>query len=135
MKMEACGIQIVIRDSQLLFHQWQAPLRYPIRAAQDIAHAAMTLFTKNYNWEIPVRALTVRATQLRDILGPRQLDLFYDTKHRIKLDKVENSLDSIREKYGNTAIQWASLSQPSELPEELHFDTTLPSPSRMMASH
>jgi len=60
----AGGVQITIRDNNLLFKQFQAPLEIPTKSPLEIACKARQIFKEYYRQNFRVRAVTVRAIKL-----------------------------------------------------------------------
>lgn len=77
----------------------------PTDITEEISAAARELYRENYQG-MSVRLLGIRAT---DLSGNEfaQMGLF-DQKRREKLEKLDASIDRIREKYGENAILRAS---------------------------
>ena len=100
----ANGVQVSIKDPQLKPLQRQLQLPTPTHLARDIGSAAMQLLRSNWNLAVPIRMLTVTAINLTDDCK-QQLSLFED---RVvpgdKREQLEKSMDTIRAKYGRTAI-------------------------------
>ena len=88
----------------------------PTSSAIEIANEAYSLFSQLYKWERPVRAAGVSVTDFT--LGLEQLSFGVDDvdnqKHD-KNDRLENAVDDIRKKYGNTAVQRARILQDKKL--------------------
>ena len=54
---------------------------------------------------MPLRSVGLRAINLKDQLIAVQQTLFADTENEIKLEKIEDSIHSIRKKFGDTSIK------------------------------
>ena len=78
---------------------------------EDIYKAAVDLFIKNYSLSKPVRALTVTAIDLEKEKRVSQLSLFEteQVEKRDKKEKLQATIDRIRTKYGNSAVQSATV--------------------------
>lgn len=83
----------------------QMPLPSPTQSGDELYRYACKLFDALWNGN-PIRLLGIRSGKLSDESEPIQMDLFSynpkETQRRQKLDKV---MDSIRQKYGDGAIQ------------------------------
>ena len=66
---------------------------------------AQNLFESSYRWNAPVRSLGIRLTDLCDDDTDEQLDLITDESHREKLEKLDQTMDSIKKKFGNTYLR------------------------------
>lgn len=103
-KLEATGVQIAIRDKMLNNIQFQCEMPLPTQSAFEIAKMALELFKRNYNWQRNVRALTVRAINLQDENTPLQLDLRGEYKKSEKQRKIDDTVMSLRERFGKDAV-------------------------------
>ncbi len=101
----AGGVQVHIRDANLTTREPGRALKMPTDMAPTIAEAAMDIFTDNYFWEIPLRSVGVRAINLKKDCYAEQTDIFSDAKHSAKIEKIEDSIHSIREKYGKNSLK------------------------------
>lgn len=109
-----CGtVQIHVRDSFLGITEHQAKLVQPTRLASELAAHGMKLFKKYHRQKMPVRSLGIRACELICDSECVQLSFEYDYQKALRLEKLENSIDRIREKYGKNALVRASLIQPN----------------------
>ena len=120
-RMKCQGISLAIRDPNFRDISRQTRLDPPTDLARELTQAAMELADSCWNMSSPVRALTVTAIYLipADEAGA-QLDLFsagQDAKRR-RLERLENTLDVIRAKYGPGAI--APASAPRDPGQERH---------------
>ncbi|MDE7296377.1 MAG: DNA polymerase IV [Clostridia bacterium] len=113
MRLRARGVQVTVRDKDLSFESWQAQLETPTQSAAVLAAAGSELLKKRYGWNKPIRALTVSAIRLESVDKPDQLSLFQTDDKR---ERVENTLDAIRSKFGDGAIRPATLLGESKLP-------------------
>ncbi len=106
---QAWGVSVSIRDSKLSWKQWQEKLSFPTQNAGKIAEAAFGLFKKGYRWQLPVRAVTVTAIDLREQNAPLQMDLFTDRLALERQERLDVCVESIRGRFGATAIHPAIL--------------------------
>lgn len=100
----------------------QMALSAPDNTTSAIYQTALELLKDLWNGA-PVRLLGVRATKLKEESAPVQLDLFsYQTPHPVRErdKKLDQAIDSIRQKYGDRAIVRGSLLQPSEKRNSRH---------------
>ena len=114
-QMEAATVQISLKGRSLQVKQFQGPLPQPTRSPQLIAEAAQKLLLKNYRWPEPLRAVTVSATNLTLGQAPRQLLLFADERPQ-KLDKVEDVMYGLQERFGGQALFPAAVLLADKLP-------------------
>lgn len=105
--MEAFGIAVHIRDTKLKTAEFTRQLKDSIQSSIFIAEEGMKLLKENYDFELPLRSLGVRAVRLFPYAEKGQLSLFDDGRH-LKRDILENAQDKINEKYGMASVVRAS---------------------------
>ena len=116
--LAANGISLSIKDPQLNWVSRQAPLESATSNASDLAKAAMEQLIKMHDFNDPLRAITVGAIRLCD-RKEIQLSLFDEQLE--KTDKLEQSIDKIRGKYGYNAVKRGLLLDDT-LTQNLHDD-------------
>lgn len=114
----ANGISLAIKDPNLKWISKQTPLQVASSNASDIAEAAMSLLLKMHSFDVPLRAITVGAIRLDD-RTEMQMSLFDDASD--KREKLEESIDKIRGKYGYHIVKRGLLLDDS-LTQNLHDD-------------
>ena len=102
--LRAKTVSVAVRDTGLYTYMRQCTLHYASDLATELARAAMALFRANYTWSIPVRAITVTASDLITSNTPAQLSLFSDEEARMREHALESAVDGIRRRYGYDAI-------------------------------
>ena len=102
-RMRAGTIQIAVRDKGLYSFSRQTRFGKPTHITNEIAHAAMELFLKSYNWQAPIRSLTVTATDLIDENSATQLSLLDDEVLRLRNESLDSAVDRIRSRFGQAA--------------------------------
>ena len=102
---QAGSVAIQIKDNSLNVKQWQAPLPSETQSAYAIAKAAFGLFIKNYRWEKPVRAVTVRAINLMGETEPTQMNLFSDGDAGQNESLIDSTVEDIRARFGDGSIR------------------------------
>lgn len=107
--LSAKGVQVTLKDDTLFSKQYQAPCALPTQSPYEMAMLSRSLLHTHYTWARPLRALTVRAISLAPHGQPEQMNLFSDTRYRDKRNRVEDVVDTIRARFGNRAIQAATL--------------------------
>lgn len=97
----AKGVSLAIKDPDLNWKSKQSPLPFPTANAGDIAEGALKLLDVIHSFKDPLRAITVGAIRL---IGKNewQPSLFDDLSE--KDEKLDQSVDLIREKYGYHAL-------------------------------
>ena len=105
---QKCGtVQLSIKDEYLRTIQRQRPASPETDIAKEITDIAMTILEDEWPEHKPVRMLTVTASNLvrREMLAA-QIDMFGEDNEQIreKNKKKEETVDKIRQKFGNTSI-------------------------------
>lgn len=103
-KLEATAVQIAVRSNDLQNIQCQGETPLPTQSAFEIAKTALELFKVNYNWRKDVRALTVRAINLQQLDTPLQLDLSGNYEKSERQRKIDDTVMSLRERFGKDAV-------------------------------
>lgn len=91
-----------------------------------IAKAAFALFEKRYDWRNPIRSVTIQAINLVPQDTPRQVDLFMNIEKIEKAERLDQCIETIRQRFGKNSIRngilFQNLRMPSEKPEINHRD-------------
>lgn len=106
--MEAHGICLHIRHSDLTVKEFMAVPSDPVQSSKYLATEGMRLLRKNWDGE-PLRSIGIRAIKLQPYAPECQLSLFDDREKIIKADILERSVDKIRDRYGSKAVVRAAL--------------------------
>ncbi len=109
------GVSVFIRDSDLVWIQFQTVFDEPTFDPYEISCAAYRLFSENYSWAKPVRAITVTAIRLVSNGVPVPYGLFRDNEKIERQEKLCVCIDSLRNRFGNTAILPAALLKSAEI--------------------
>lgn len=125
-KLKASGVQISIRSNDLGFRQYQAPLTPATQSPSVIAHKAIQIFRDNYRWIMPIRAVTVRAINLRPKNEPEQIDLFTDMRQLERLDRLDDCIEDIRRRFGKRAVFQACLLGDLKMPFDNRDKVVMP---------
>ncbi|MFA5624768.1 MAG: DNA polymerase IV [Bradymonadales bacterium] len=115
----ASGVQLTIRDSALVFKQFQERLAQPSQSAALIAKTAFKLFSTYYLWQKNVRALTITVYELSSTALPLQGSLFADRESIAKNEALEKSIYDIRQRFGKRSILPASILSSKKLSSPL----------------
>ena len=103
--MYACGIQVHTRDTALKTKEFSHALDAPVNSAILIAKHGMELFDKSYNWRLPLRSVGVRAINLKGEGAAVQDDLFGAREQEEKIEKIEDSIYTLRGRFGKTSVK------------------------------
>ena len=116
-KKKAGGIAISIRNNELYTKEWQCRISIPTQSPTYLAKTAFALFAKNYQWEHPIRSVTVRAINLFEEDCPIQYDLF-TKKHFVDLQASHASLGNQRGVFLGYARMGRRWSNPERISDE-----------------
>lgn len=105
---KARGIQIHVKDNNLISHEYQCFLEMPTRSSRVIHDTAMTLFKKSF-CKSGIRSLGVRAIKLVSDNSVEQMSLLFDYKFQEKIESLENASDKLNERYGKNTVRSATL--------------------------
>jgi DNA polymerase-4 len=105
--MMANVVSVSIVDSEFRNSSHQTTLLSPTHRTDEIHKAACTLFDEL--WEgVPIRNLGIQTTKVVSNDTARQMNLFsFETDE--KREKLDHAIDKIRDRFGVSAIQRASL--------------------------
>lgn len=118
------GIAISVRDCDLRSFTRHAKLKMYTDVSSEIISAAMALFRANYNWEKPLRSVGVSVSDFGQEL--LQFDLSGSVEKHEKLEDLERAVDVIRSRFGNYAVQRASMLAAKDLSQfNPHDDHTI----------
>lgn len=98
-------ISISARTPDLVTRSHQLALKRPTNLTDEIAAAAMTLFDERFARTLPYRSVGLCCGALAPDDEPVQLDFMGDETQRIRAERLERSIDSLRSRYGHQIIQ------------------------------
>jgi DNA polymerase-4 len=108
--MKAFGVKVDIKDPYFKVISRQKQLFTPTDLAEEIVKAAMELIHTSWRSNSPIRMLTVTAINLTDEDTEEQISLFAaDTRAHIRGEKIERTMDQVREKFGSSSIGFAAV--------------------------
>lgn len=122
----ARGIELTVKDKDLNCRQFQVMLPVATRSPLELAQAGFSLFRLRYDWEKPVRALTIRGIHLMADDTPQQTDLFNRYEKHIKQRALDDTIDDIRQRFGTDAIRAASLMRDLKMAQDRCEIVTMP---------
>lgn len=124
--LEACGVEISLRDNQLYTRHFQAPLSTRTQSGIILSEEGMELFKKKYPWPRPLRSLGIRAIRLIPLGTGHQMDFFSDYQKILKQESLDTAVHELREKYGGDCVTFASLTGRVPIPDDKTDIVTLP---------
>ena len=116
-KLRAGGVSVSIRDSMLMWHQWQKKLKSTEQSAVNIAKIAYNIFIDSYDWAKPVRNVTISTMYLTSDDSPVEMTIFDDFDKKLKVEKIESVMEKLNNKYGSEVMTLATLLEENYLPE------------------
>ena len=117
-ELAATGVEVYVRRNDLWGDQYQCRLPIKTQLPSEIANAGFRLFQKRYQWEVPVRALTVRAINLVPQNEAEQLSLYIDHEKRDRRIMLEDAIEEVRRRYGKRALSYAILMGDLKMPDD-----------------
>lgn len=100
-------VEVYVRNIDLNSFCRQRKLQNPTCSSSEIAQVAFELFRASYRWEKPVRSIGVRGAGLVEMDSCLQLSMFQDDKKRDKWERIDATVDKLRERYGYMSVQRA----------------------------
>lgn len=101
----AATIQIHTRDTSLKTKEYSHTLSNPLNTSILIAKQAMEIFKKSYGWELPLRSVGFRVTNLKSENIAFQQDIFGTDESNKYEEKIEDSIFNVRKMFGNNSIK------------------------------
>lgn len=124
--LQATRVRIAVRDTTLIFRDYQGKLEFPTQSYTALAQAAFSLFKNKYAWNNNIRSLTISAIDLIADDTPVQIDLWADySKHNRRLT-LERTVDDIRSRFGLQSINFAALGTSLKIPGNREVEYKMP---------
>ncbi len=105
-------VSVTIKNDSLKTISRQTNIEPSTNLGRIIGQTALSLIEKNWDFKAPIRMLTVTAMNLSYEYRGVQLSLFdsaeNETDNLKKLEKLEESVDSLKERFGKNIISFAS---------------------------
>ncbi|MBO7520319.1 MAG: DNA polymerase IV [Clostridia bacterium] len=101
----ANGVQVHTRDNTLKTKEYSHSVDMPSNSALLIAKYGMELFDKSYKWNLPLRSVGLRAINLKGDCVSVQEDLFGHAAEADRQEKIEDSLFSVRGRFGKDSVK------------------------------
>lgn len=97
-------VQVTIKDPSLSSIVRQEKLDHPTNLAKEITDKAMEIIRRSWNMKNPIRMLTVTGGGIVNEGENFQIGFFDEENKNPKREKLEKTIDTIREKYGKDAV-------------------------------
>ena len=101
----AATVQVHTRDTNLKTKEYSHTLTNPLNTSILLAREAMRIFEKNYNWDLPLRSVGFRVTNLKSDNVAFQTDIFGEQLQDEKQEIIENSILNVRKEFGNNSLK------------------------------
>ena len=108
-RQKACGVAVYVRDRTLSHFQYQTRLPEPTDSYSVIAKAAFELFMRKHSFSLPLRSVTVGATELCRDTVPQQTSFFTDSQSVYRSEILDRTMDGINRRFGKNSIRYALL--------------------------
>ena len=116
-KLLATGLAINVRSNKLNSRTFQMKLKYPTYSSLELTKYAMKLF-RQYDWNNNLRTITIRAINLISNNEAYQVSLLENIKEHEKLIDLENSIYSIRKRYGDDSVKYCNYIDNEKMPTD-----------------
>ena len=107
MKCETVHLQIKSPDFKIVSKQKK--LLVPTSLEKEISEAAYQLFLSVWKLDKPVRAMTITGTNLIKGEVSAQMSLFDGKINRKKREQLENTIDTLRSRFGHDSLKTADI--------------------------
>jgi len=125
-ELSARGVQIQVRGHDLLGSQFQCKLPFKTQLPSEIGAVAHRLFQDRYRWGSKVRAVCVRAIDLVPQKDPDQLSLFVDTTRLERRERLEDTVEELRRRFGKHSITYGILMGDLKIPDDGRHSVKMP---------
>ena len=115
-RLRAGGVMVTIRNSDLSIEQFQKKFTSLEQSSINIAKFAYKLFLERYDWNKPIRTITISVIYLKNENEPIELNIFENNVFKEKVEKVEKCMQKINNKYGTEIVKNATLIKKNKLP-------------------
>lgn len=125
-ELSARGVQVYVRGNDLYGSQFQCKLPFTTQLPCEIAETAYRHFRDNYKWDTNVRAVTVRALDLVPKNLPSQYSLFVDSQRLDRRERLEDSIEELRQRFGKHSVTYATLLGDLKMPDDGRHKVKMP---------
>ena len=114
--LTARGVQLWIRANDLSGMQCKCKLPFRTQLPSELTAAGFKLFQERYHWTQNVRAVCIRAIDLVPKSEEEQLSIFVDNEKRDRRERLEDTIENLRSRFGKSAITYACLLGDLKMP-------------------
>jgi DNA polymerase-4 len=106
-RFKAKTLGVHVREGNLAFYSRQMQLPAPSNITAELAREAFDLLARNQPIDEahPIRAISVRASNLVPADVPLQLSIFGDEEARIRQERLDCAIDELRRRFGNSCVR------------------------------
>ena len=106
-RFKAKTLGVHVREGNLAFYSRQMQLPAPSNITAELAREAFDLLARNQPIDEahPIRAISVRASNLVPADAPLQLSIFGDEEARIRQERLDCAIDELRRRFGNSCVR------------------------------
>ena len=101
----ASCVQVHTRDTSLNIKEFGKTFSTPSNISIMLAKRALSIFEDNYKWSLPLRSVGFRVTGLKNDNVAIQQDIFGDVNEDKKAELIEDSILTLRKKFGEDSIK------------------------------
>ena len=109
------GLSVSVRDNQLCTVTKQCKFEEFTSISLEIADKAFWLFKQFYNWYHPIRSIGISVSDFAHDNVPTQIDLYHNEQQKMRMERLDNTLDVLKRRFGNFCVQRASLLEEPSL--------------------
>ena len=104
-------VSIGVRDKNLFSFTRQIKLPSATNDTRKLQSTALNLFNSNYSFDTmpPVRSLSVSVSELCDESAAFQLDMFEDNELAERLNRLNHTVDRLKDRFGSDCVRQAFL--------------------------
>ncbi len=101
----ALGVQIHLRTASLNVTEFSRSFSTSTNNPLTLAKRGFELFKEHYQFGEALRSVGLRAINLQESKGLRQLDIFGNAESELKDTKIEDSIYDVRQKFGKDSVK------------------------------
>ena len=115
-------IALSIRTTSLITYSAQKTLSTPTQLTDPIAQTAFAIFQEKWQAYLPLRSVGIQCQNLQADTLPVQLDLLGETLHNDRKEKVERTIDTLKERFGKGIVRRGCvLTKYTQITPETHI--------------
>lgn len=126
MNLCALGVALTIKDKNLISQGFQKKLDSPTQDELIISRTAAELLRENYSFRNEIRAITVTAINLNEKTAPVQAIMLHDYDADEKRERLNSTLDEIKDTFGKGSIKPAAILNETKMPKNGQKEVILP---------